>query len=147
MDCTWGHIQVMSPCLVPTRIFYLTPGTLPPRPSPGCLLCWSLVPLPFLFLELRLPRLSILCLADQGFGNPFSAPTRLWPWWVGPPLVLTGLCPLQAASLWCFALSCIAPLALPSLFWEPWASNHLMLVHPGLRRIWTAHKWFCHPRG
>jgi hypothetical protein len=70
--------------------------------------------------------------------HPFCSLAELWPPWVGCTLVYAGLCPLWAAIIWCFALSCIAPLACPLLFWTPLDLYHCRLGDPGLRRIWTA---------
>jgi hypothetical protein len=93
------------------------------------------------------PRLSTLCLAYQGFGNPVSALTGLRPWWAGSPLVPAGLCPLQAATVSCFAIRACPqwhfPLGLPLLLWTRLGLYHLRLDHPGLRRIWIAPEGFC----
>lgn len=54
------------------------------------------------------PRLSILCLEHQGFGNPFSVLKGFWPWLGERLLVPAGIHTIWAASLQCFALRGIA---------------------------------------
>jgi hypothetical protein len=123
------------PNLIQHFLFYPWDFSTQALPQDACFVGgW---PLHFLFLELC--PLSFLSCAH--FENPLSALAGLWPWWVWPPLILPGLCPLQAGSLWCFA-----PMALPSLYWTP-LGIYYMLDHPGLRRIWITPDGFYHPQG
>lgn len=71
--------------LVPVWFFYLTPGTLPPRPFPRMLASLGHGP------YLSAPPASARCVAPQCFGNLFSAITTLRLWAAGPPLVPAGL--------------------------------------------------------
>jgi hypothetical protein len=54
-------------------------GLCHPCPSPRCLLPWGLAPCASRFW-CSAPRVSILCLAHQGFGTPYSALAVRRPW-------------------------------------------------------------------
>jgi hypothetical protein len=128
------------------------PGALPPRPFPRMFLRWGLAPCASCSRSSApLPGLSILSLAHQGFGNKFSALVGLRPRWVAPPLVHAVLWHIRAASLWCSALRAYpnwqCPLGLAFAVWTPLDLYHFMLVHPGLRSIWTAPEGVLPPTG
>jgi hypothetical protein len=64
-----GTPQVMPPRLLPTGTFYLTSGALPPRPFSGMHASLGLTPCTSCSWSSVL-GLSILYLAQRGFGNP-----------------------------------------------------------------------------
>jgi hypothetical protein len=137
-DCTaWGH-------LIPTKNFYLIFGAHHSGPSPGCWHHWGLAAYTFCSLSFA-TWAFVLYLVHHGFGNPFCFIARPWPWWVGPPLVPTGLWTLLVALLRCFASSGITFLALSFLFWASLGICHFRLDHPGLRRNSDAFEGFYHP--
>jgi hypothetical protein len=89
----------------PNGYYLFNPVPLPPEPFLPHNACFFGAWLPALPVPGALPPgLSILCLAHQGFRNPFSALAGLRTWWVGRPLVPAGLFSLRAALLRCFPL-------------------------------------------
>lgn len=117
-----GHYQVLYPqrtpqvcphhALVPDWIFYLILWALPSSSFPGCCL-------------------TSLC------KSIFSALTRLWPWWIGPPLVPEVIVPLSCLTLMLHHLwHC--PLGLAFAAFSGPGSLPSQVRSPRLMRAWAA---------
>jgi hypothetical protein len=130
--------------LVPTGIFYLTPGALPPKPFPAVLALLGPGPLRFLFLELCPPGflpwptrvLEIHFLPSQGFGHD-----GLDLHWSPQSFSPSGLPHFGASP------SVALPLDLAFVVLDTPSPYHIMLDHPYFRRFWTAPEKLCDPRG